>query len=182
MQLPESDISHDSASHTRRAGDIVFATGSLAAALVLVSQIGTQTAWINGVKIVAQPRFWPAVSLIGMCLFAAGYLWGAVSSRHKNYENLRELTLWLRSIEYAVWFMAYVWLVPIIGYLFSTVIFAALLVLRAGYRDARMVGAAVAIGIAITVIFKSFLAVKIPGGQLYQHLPDALRNFMTLYL
>jgi len=32
------------------------------------------------------------------------------------------------------------------------------------------------------VVFKSFLQVKIPGGQLYEFLPDGIRNFMLVYL
>ena len=78
--------------------------------------------------------------------------------------------------------MVYVWAVPIIGYLLATLLFAMLLSLRMGYRGVMQIGGAAAVGIAIVVVFKSFLGVKIPGGAIYEYLPDALRNFMIVYL
>lgn len=50
----------------RRPGDIVFAWLALAFAVFMLSQLWDQTAWRNGQKLIAQPRFWPAVSLGGM--------------------------------------------------------------------------------------------------------------------
>ena len=54
----------------RRPGDLVFATVFLLFATWLASQLQTQTVWANGQHLFAQPRFWPAVSLGGMALFA----------------------------------------------------------------------------------------------------------------
>jgi hypothetical protein len=39
---------------------------------------------------------------------------------------------------------------------------------------------AACIGFSIVVIFKSFLEVKIPGGAIYELLPNALRSFFIL--
>ncbi|MEZ5478349.1 MAG: hypothetical protein R3E95_12975 [Thiolinea sp.] len=83
-------------------------------------------------------------------------------------------------MEYALWFLLYVWVVPIIGYLPATLLFMPLLALRAGYRDKRQLLSMVAIGFVIVLLFKSFLAVKIPGGAIYEYLPDGLRSFMLL--
>jgi hypothetical protein len=88
---------------------------------------------------------------------------------------------WVRSLEYAGWFMAYVFIVPRLGYLGTTVIFAVLLALRAGYRDTRTFLAMAVTGTAIVVLFKSLLQVKIPGGAVYEFLPTALRSFMLTY-
>ena len=53
-------------------------------------------------------------------------------------------------------------------------LFMAALTLRMGYRDGRMIGAALATGLGIVLLFRTFLQVRLPGGQLYHHLPDGL--------
>ena len=93
-----------------------------------------------------------------------------------------EAIIWARSLEYLVWFMVYVWLVPIVGYLPVTLIFAPLLAFRLGYRSKQMLLLAAAMGFLIVVFFKAGLSVKIPGGMAYEYLPDAIRNFMIVYL
>ena len=165
----------------RRPGDLVFALLFLVLSVFLLSQIGTETKWIKGTKLFTQPMFWPAVSLIGMTFFAACHFLGAVLSP-KTGGRLKEVGFWIRSMEYALWFMAYVWIVPIIGYLPSTILFTNLLTFRVGYKEKKLFMMATIMAVAIVVIFKGFLSVKIPGGQLYEHLPDSIRNFMLLYL
>ena len=58
-------------------------------------------------------------------------------------------------------------LVPILGYLPSTVLFAVFLALRTGFRGARTVGIAALFGVFVTVVFRAFLQVKIPAGDVY---------------
>ena len=94
--------------------------------------------------------------------------------------EMAEGAVWLRPFEYLVWFMAYVSAAPQIGYLAATIIFMVLMALRAGYRSAKMLIAAALTGFAIVLIFKTYLQVKIPGGAIYEALPDALRNFMIV--
>lgn len=162
-------------------GDLYFAAVFLAVAVLLLSQIGTETTWAKGTKIFAQPRFWPAVSLIGMAVFAAFYFLRSILNR-RDGNVAEEIILWLKSVEYVLWFMAYVFLVPVLGYLFSTIAFFYALSLRTGYREKLIMVMAGVIAVVIVVIFKGFLSVKIPGGQLYELFPDAIRNFMILYL
>ncbi len=83
-------------------------------------------------------------------------------------------------LEWAAWFLVYVWLVPIIGYLPMTLIFAPVLTWRMGYRTRLVLWSSVAFGFLVVVVFKSLLQVKIPGGALYEILPGALRNFFIL--
>ena len=165
----------------RQPGDLVFAVFFLVLSSLLLSQLPEQSAWIKGTKVFAQPMFWPAVSLIGMTLFATAHLISSLLST-KIPGRKAELIFWLRSAEYALWFMIYVWLVPFVGYLPCTIVFSLLLALRIGYRDARMLSLAGLMGAIIVVIFKGFLSVKIPAGSLYEALPNSLRNFMILYL
>ena len=78
--------------------------------------------------------------------------------------------------------MAYVFVVPVAGYLPVTLAFCAALTWRIGYRDWRIIVAAMATGAATVILFKAFLSVRIPGGAVYEYLPAALRNFMILYM
>ena len=165
--------------HTARTGEMFFVLLLLLAALFLLSQIGAETRFSARGKLFAQPRFWPAVGVIGMVLFGAGHLLVRWRMRAGGLLS-QELFVWVRALEYLVWFMLYVRAVPLIGYLLATILFTVLLSLRQGYRGGRELIKAAALALAIVLVFKTFLSVKIPGGQIYEHLPDALRNFMIV--
>lgn len=165
-------------------GGALFALLFLVLALILLTRIGTEVKFSPKGALFAQPGFWPAVGLCGMAVFGAIHCAGALR-RVFGREGMiaGELAAgagWLRALEYFLWFMAYVFAAPVAGYLATTVAFMALLVLRAGYRGGRPVAAAAAVGLAIVLIFKTALGVKIPGGAVYEHLPDALSSFMLV--
>ena len=161
----------------RRTGDLIFALLFLAFSIFLLANLGEQTKWIKGAKLLSQPSFWPSVSLIGMTFFAMFHLLGSMMSP-RIFGRIKEIGFWLRSLEYAAWFIAYVWVVPIIGYLPATLLLMPILVFRVGYREKQLLLLSVVIGFAIVVVFKSFLSVKIPGGMIYEYLPDVVRSFM----
>ena len=92
-----------------------------------------------------------------------------------------EVLSWLAAFEYAGWFIAYAASVPYSGYLPTTVFFAVALAVRAGYRSARMLIAAVLSSIVIVVLFKAVLKVNLPSGLIYEALPDGLRQLMLTY-
>lgn len=164
---------------TGRPGSFVFAVLFLLASLFLLSQLGSETAFSARGKLFAQPRFWPAVGVIGMAVFGGLHLLGQVRQR-RGGGHLWEAGNWLRSVEYLIWFMVYVFAVPVIGYLPATLIFTVALAFRAGYRSKRMLGAAALTGLCVVLAFKSMLSVKIPGGAVYEHLPDAIRSFVII--
>lgn len=165
-----------------RPGGLIFALMFLAAALLLLSQLGSQTKFSPKGNLVAEPAFWPAVGVFGMALFGAAHCIGEFRrrSRNRGLRETRETGVWLRSLEYLIWFMVYVFAVPVIGYLPATLIFMSALALRAGYRQKWMLGAAVLTGLGIVLVFKTMLSVKIPGGALYDYLPGALRSFAMI--
>ncbi|RMF37025.1 MAG: tripartite tricarboxylate transporter TctB family protein [Alphaproteobacteria bacterium] len=165
----------------RHAGDLVFAVAFLALSLFLASRLGTEAPWVKGMKIMAQPAFWPHVSVIAMVVFAALHLVSGLISRRMP-GRLSEVAFWLRSVEFALWFMAYVFVVPWAGYLPTTMVFAVALTLRAGYRDRATLVALALTGAVIVVVFRGFLQVKIPAGALYQYLPDGLRGIALTWL
>lgn len=163
----------------QRRGQLIFALFLVAVTLLLLSQIGSQTKWVAKTKLFAQPRFWPAVGLIGMAVMGGLHLYRLPWRRVTRYDWW-ETRKWVLALEYAGWFMGYVLLVPIIGYLPVTLVFVPLLAWRMGYRTRKMITISVAFGFTVVVLFKSFLSVKIPGAALYEYLPGALRSFFIL--
>lgn len=164
----------------RRPGDIVFAWFFLIVAIFLLFQLFDQTAYKNGGKLFAQPRFWPAVSLLGMVWFASLHLIGSACS-DRIEGRWREVLSWLWAVEYAGWFLAYAAVVPYTGYLLTTLSFTLLLTLRAGYRSALVLWSAAGCGLVVVLLFKTVLKVNLPAGRIYEGLPDGLRQIMLTY-
>lgn len=164
-----------------RRGQLIFALIFLTLSALLLALIGEQTAWVKKTRLFAQPRFWPAVSLGGMVLFGALHLYQLPWRRVSRYD-LWEARQWGRSLEYALWFMGYVFLVPLIGYLPVTLAFVPLLARRMGYRSRFMMWICAGFAVAVVVLFKGLLSVRIPGALLYEYLPGPLRSFFILYL
>lgn len=158
-----------------------FAVLFLAMSLALLVQIPSQTQWHGGTKWSSQPALWPMVSIAGMTIFAL-LNWTSAFVSPKIEGRWQEISYWLRAFEFVGWFMVYVFLVPMAGYLPSTIIFAVLLCYRVGYRSFRSLLAAALVATTVVVVFKSFLQVKVPGGQVYEMLPDSIRSFMLTYL
>ena len=160
---------------------ILFALFILLAALLLLSQIGQQTQFFPDKRLVDQPGFWPAIALGGMVLFAAFHLFFTWRTPRDHEQRAQaEILHWLLALEYPLWFLAYVWLVPLLGYLPTTLLFCPILTLRLGYFNRKALGWSMIAGVLIVLLFKAFLQVKIPGGMLYDSLPGALRNFMIV--
>ena len=167
---------------TRSAGLIVFTAASLAIVVFLASQIGSQTIWAeNARNFAGQPRLWPT---IGLCVMATGFGLQLVRMRKRRPGRLDwdEARRWLEPAEYAVWFMAYVFTVPVIGFLPMSLAFACALTWRLGYRGWRPMVLAALFALVIVILFKAILSVNIPGGHIYQYLPGALRSFFLTYL
>lgn len=163
----------------RRPADLVFATGFFLFSLFLLFSLPFQTQWVDRTALFAQPGFWPGIAVILMTLFGAAHLVGAlVSTRIPG--RLAEVRYWARALEFVVWFMLYVAIVPLAGYLPSTVVFCNVLAYRLGYRGYRAFLAATVFAIVVVVFFKSFLQVRIPAGALYQYLPPDLRTLFMI--
>ena len=148
-----------------QAGDLVFAMLMLLIVLVLLVSIPFETKWFDGVPLVKQPRLWPTFCLVGMALF--GLLYSIQIWRNYKFQlgevqaELNELSSWLRPLEFVFYFVLYVWSVPLVGYLLSTLLFFSLLTIRAGYRTLLMFWVSLATGFGIVVVFKSLLQVKV---------------------
>lgn len=174
-------MSEDPASQVigRLRGQILFAAIFLAVATFLLSQLGTQTTWANKTDLVAQPGFWPAVGVGGMVLFGGLHLLH-LPRRRLARDDWQEGRTWLAVFEFAGWFLGYVFAVPWVGYLPATLVFMPLLLWRLGYRTRAVLVVGVLFGAAIVLVFKTFLNVRIPGGAVYDYLPDAVRNLFIV--
>jgi len=165
----------------RRPGDIVFAVLFLAFALFLLWKLPGETVWAKRTNWYAQPRFWPAVAVGGMVVFAGLHFIGSLCSK-RIPGRWREVAFWLQSVEYVLYFLAYVVLVPKVGYLPATLLFSIFLTFRVGEATRVNLAAAVGFSVAVVVIFRALLQVKIPAGHIYEALPDGIRAFALLYL
>ena len=164
----------------RRPGDLYFCVAFLVFSLVLLISLPSQNTWVSNTRLFAQPAFWPYAAVITMVFFGILHLISALCSPALD-GRWKEMWFWLKSVEYAGWFMAYVLTVPQLGYLPSTVLFALALTYRLGYRNAKILLSAAAFGCVVVLIFKTFLQVKVPGGAIYELLPSAMRSFMLTY-
>lgn len=164
----------------RAPGSLIFAIAFLIVSVGLLAQIDTQTTWSSRHALTSQPRFWPAVGLAMMVVFGALHLWG--SRRDAFAGSGAEVWAWLRGLEFAGWFLGYVFLVPVLGYLPASVLVAMALTLRVGFRGGRWLAISVALAVGIVVLFRAVLRVHVPGGQLYHMLPERLSNFMLTWL
>jgi hypothetical protein len=164
-------------------GTLVFVCFLIAISLWLILNIGNETKVYEEVKFLAQPRFWPEMCLIGMATFSIvlGYQLYQPGKPGDNHNKVwAEILVWIRPVEYMIYFMIYVFAVGKIGYLFSTLLFCPALAWRCGYRDRKTALKAMAFGFIVVLFFKTFLQIKIPGGQIYEWFPNAIRNFMII--
>lgn len=164
----------------RRPGDLYFSMAFLAFSLILAFNLSEQNTWTSNTKLFAQPAFWPYAAVYSMVLFGTLHMLSSLASPMIP-GRWKEIGFWLRSIEYAGWFMIYVIAVPQLGYLGSTIIFALILAVRLGYRGRAFLISSVVFALTVVLIFKTFLQVKVPGGAVYEMLPTALRSFMLTY-
>ncbi len=164
----------------RRPGDLVFGIVCLAFGLFLALNLPAETTWAPGTRLLAQPAFWPYAAVIAIVLFSVLHLISSLASPPID-GRWKEVAFWIRSAEYAGWFMVYVIVVPRLGYLPATMLFAVALSYRLGYRGLKILGSAALFGAIVVVVFKSLLQVKVPGGAAYEHLPGTLRAFMLTY-
>lgn len=162
-------------------GQILFASILALFSAILSAFLWDQTVWKEGKDLFSQARFWPAVGVFGMLLFTSLHIW-KLPRRKLVAADWTEGRKWLEVIEFAIWFLGYVWFVPIAGYLPVTILFALALTWRMGYRSPRMLWIAALLGIVVVVVFKGVLQVRIPGAAAYEYLPGAVRNFFILYL
>lgn len=168
----------NAAAHRRYAA----VTWSLAALLLLMAP--WQLQWQSGKSWAQQPGLFAMVGVVGMLVFGA-FEWAQLRRQTAHAAQAHpgpELKLWARGLEFALWFMVYVWGVPHVGYLPMTLLFALGLSQRLGYRSGRLRGVAIGVAVATVLIFKGALSVKVPAAAWYELLPEPLASFFIMNL
>lgn len=154
------------------------------AAVVLLLVAPLQLQWQDGKDWAHQPGLFSLVGVVGMLVFGVFellHLWRR-TAHAKDASPQPELRVWARALEFALWFMVYVWWVPHLGYLLTTLLFALGLSYRLGYRGRRYMLSALAVAVATVLIFKGALSVKVPAADWYEALPEPLATFFILNL
>lgn len=166
-------------------GDLIFALIILSLAFVFVALIPFETRWYDKLVLVKQPSFWPTLCLLGMSVFSIGYSYKIYRLYQNQQDSIKsewlEVFSWVKPVEYIVYFLIYVYLVPLIGYLISTLLFFSLLTYRVGYRTRKMICISLLTAFSVVVIFKSLLQVKMASGEIYDYLPNSLATFFIVY-
>jgi hypothetical protein len=169
---------------TSHTGQRIFAICVLLCAITLLFFADTELKWKRNASFHVQPGFWSIMAISGMAIFAIIQLvmspWKF--TRPVGFDSWQWLRNWFGPVEFVAYFLIYVYLVPWLGYLPSTLLVFPLLVIRAGYRGFKYLAYSWIVGLFIVILFKSLLQVKIPGGELYSIFPDAIRNFLVLRL
>jgi len=93
-----------------------------------------------------------------------------------------ELTKYVAALEFVAYFIVYTAVVPILGYLVSTLLFGTFLTWRLGYRSPKWLTRGIICSFATVLLFRTFLQIKTPVSiWLYDQLPSAPRAFMLTY-
>ncbi|KNG95064.1 hypothetical protein ATO11_05830 [Pseudaestuariivita atlantica] len=103
--------------------------------------------------------------------------------RFRQPTSLRyEGEMWLRALEFVGWFIAYTLLVPVLGYLVSTLLLGTLLPWRLDYRGPRWMGICLAASFTIVLVFRTGLQIRTPVNiWLYDQLPQQAAAFMKTW-
>lgn len=129
--------------------------------------------------------------MICLAVFVPAALWNLYASWQETAWRRRfrlptsawfELTKYGAALEHVAYFIGYTLMVPILGYLVSTLILGTYLTWRLGYRTMRWMLTGFTSSVAVVLVFRSFLQIKTPGSiWLYDLLPVAPRAFMLTY-
>lgn len=131
-----------------------------------------------------QPGLFSLLGVLGMVIFGGFECWHLArrTGHARGVSAAPEFRLWWAALEYVAWFMAYVLLTPLLGYLPTTVVFALGLTWRLGYRRRVHGLAALAVAVLTVVVFKGALSVKVPAAGWYEVLPEPWATFFIVNL
>lgn len=131
------------------------------------------------------------IPMLCLLLLVPAAIWNFRSSRKVHLWRQRflqptsaryEASQYLAALEFVAYFIGYTLLVPVLGYLMSTVLLGMYLTYRLGYRSGIWVLRSLATSLAIVLVFRTFLQIKTPASiWLYDQLPQAWRAFMLTY-
>ncbi len=132
-----------------------------------------------------QPALMPSIA-ISVMLLSAAYLFGKHiyrlrTNRELNIENRlirNEVLEWFKPLEYFIYYCLYIWLLGIVGYFLSSLIFIIILCVRTGLRNAKWMLVALMSAFALVALFRWGLKIWVPVADLYDLFPKNIRIFL----
>jgi len=131
------------------------------------------------------PVNWPILSLGISAIAGAILVWRFVSAwRTSGDPAFRDRALWAfgafrGALEYSLYFCFYLVGVAWLGFAIATLLFLQLLVWRAGLRGRRWVLTALAVTIAIVIVFRLGIGLWFPLPPLFKLLPAPAANVLV---
>ncbi len=158
---------------------LLFAVGGLLLLPIATSSGPSKQGWWT------QPIFMPALTLSIIVVPALILCWRHFRSMRAN-PDLRpgsratrvELWQWLKPVEFFVYYVLYIWLLSLIGYFLSSLIFILLLSWRVGLRSKTWMLIALLFAITLVALFRWGLGVWVPQADLYELFPKDMRIFL----
>lgn len=132
-----------------------------------------------------QPALMPSLAL-GLMVLSSAYLLLDYGLKLRANRDLRadkksvkqELTEWLKPFEFFIYYCLYIWLLGLIGYFLSSLVFIVILSFRVGLRSAKWMLIAFLTALALVALFRWGLKVWVPVSDLYGLFPKNIRIFL----
>lgn len=132
-----------------------------------------------------QPALMPSLA-IGLMVLSSAYLLlkyiltlrANAQLRPNNQAATQEVIEWLKPLEFFVYYCLYIWLLGLIGYFLSSLIFIVILSVRVGLRNTRWMITALLTALALVALFRWGLKVWVPVSDLYDLFPKDVRIFL----
>ncbi|MEM7343077.1 MAG: tripartite tricarboxylate transporter TctB family protein [Chloroflexota bacterium] len=136
-----------------------------------------------------QPALMPTISLWLTAITATYLLFQYIVKNRKQPADeaapsgslAAELIQWAKPVEFFVYYVGYIWLLGIVGYFLSSLIFIIVLSIRVGLTSARWFLTGLLFAISLILIFRWGLSVWVPPAELYDMFGKDTRIFLMRY-
>ena len=170
---------------TRPALGVLYAFNFIASATLLLLIPVATTPGPSNQGWWTQPALMPSLA-IGLMVLSSAYLLLQYIMKLRNNTELRvdgqavtaEVIEWFKPLEFFIYYGLYIWLLGLIGYFLSSLIFIVILSMRVGLRNARWMLVAFLTALALVALFRWGLKVWVPVSELYDLFPKNSRIFL----
>jgi len=132
-----------------------------------------------------QPAFMPRISLLLIAITAAYLCFQHIhtlrdgsATEHADTSLKNELIQWIKPLEYFIYYIGYIWLLDLIGYFLSSLLFILLLTWRVNLRSPRWMLTGFLFAIVLVAAFRWALGIWVPQAELYGLFPRDIRIFL----
>ena len=179
----------------RISGDLMLSSIALIFVIFLLLNFNLESGWNNRDltqsrvgKILKQQWIGPLICMVilipaVLLNFSQSIKQEIINKRLRLPNRIRyELMQWFKSLEFIIYFLIYTYVISILGYLLSTVIFSVFMTFRLGYRSFFWISSSLITSLCIVLIFRTILQIKTPVNiWLYKYFPEQIEIFMKIY-